>query len=114
MTKEEINDISVEISSGTLYIRIMDLENGMLILLSDSLKFRLGVSVIAMPGTDVHRRPLSRGIFAYDGNTSLLRSLSEQIARLSGRSCMLVSSVKELDQAKLIEIMAVFKGILLS
>ncbi|TXT56730.1 MAG: hypothetical protein BAJATHORv1_20323 [Candidatus Thorarchaeota archaeon] len=112
MTSESFHDISTEISSGTLKVRIMELQNGLLILLSDSDEFRLGLSAVAMPGMEDRKNPTSTGIFTFDTNAMLIRTLSEQITTISGQSCMVISSVRNLNQLKLMEIMNVLKGIL--
>jgi len=113
MGLDGIRDLEHETEHGKLRIRAMDLENGLLILISDSDRFRLGPSAIAIPAGQGRVEPTSTGFLSIGEDAVQVRILAETVAKRTGRTCMMVIAVKELSRALMVDITKVLREHLL-
>ncbi|MHA2378590.1 MAG: hypothetical protein ACXADO_01230 [Candidatus Thorarchaeota archaeon] len=114
MNSEDIRHFEADTSLGKVRIRVIDLDNGTLLLLSDSERFRLGLSAVAIPPGRDESEPTSSGLFSTGLDTILVRTLAERVVSWTGRTCMAVVAVKGLNQKVLLELMAALKDFLLT
>jgi len=114
MEFDDISEFSSETSAGTIKIRFMTLTNGILVLISDSDKFRLGLSAMAIPAGTGSSEPTSIGFFTSDVDSMLVRTLAERIALWTNQTCMLVVGMSSLTRERMLELMSVLKDHLLT
>ena len=104
MNSEDIRHFETDTSLGKVRARVMDLDNGTLLLLSDSERFRLGISAVAIPPSRDESEPASSGLFTTGLDTILVRTLAERIVSWTGKTCMAVVAINGLNQKALLEI----------
>ena len=114
MEFDDISEFSSETSAGTVKIRIMTLTNGILVLISDSNKFRLGLSAMAIPAGQGRSGPTSVGFFTNEIESTLVRTLSERLASWTNQTCMLVVGMSSLTRERMLELMLVLRDHLLT
>lgn len=114
MEFDDITEFSSETSAGTVKIRIMTLANGILVLISDSNKFRLGLSAMAIPAGQGRSEPTSVGFFTKDIDSTLVRTLAERLASWTNQTCMLVVGMSSLTRERMLELMSVLRDHLLT
>jgi hypothetical protein len=107
---EDIREFETDFSQGILKVRIMELENGVLILLSDSNQYRLGQSAVAIPAGHGRTQPTSTGLFSTGVDSTNVRTLSERVSAITNQTSMVVSGLKEMTQPILMEIMLILKN----
>jgi len=110
MPFEDIEEFEKEFSEGKLKIRIVELENGLLILLSDSEKYRMGHSAAAIPPSQTRSQPTSTGLFSTGPASVLVRTLAERVAEITRQMVMIVAGVKDMDQKTMMELMQLLKN----
>ena len=114
MEFEDITEFTSETSTGPVIIRIMTLTNGILVLISDSNKFKLGLSAIAIPAGQGRSEPTSVGFFTKEIDSTLVRTLAERLALWTNQTCMLIVGVNSLTRERMLELMSVLKDHLLT
>ena len=110
MTSEDITEFKNQFSKGTLRVRMTELENGTLVLLSDSSKYRLGQSAMAIPPGHGRTEPTSAGVFSGGLDSAMVRTLAERVAAITGQTCMIISGVREMTREVMMEIMVILKN----
>ena len=114
MNHNDIHDFESESSKGKLKIRMMNLENGLLILISDTQNFRIGISAIAIPPGQNRSEPTSTSIFSTGPDPTFVRTIAERVAKWNGQTCMLMIAVKGIDRTLMMEILTILKDNLLT
>jgi len=114
MEFDDITEFSSETSAGPVRIRIMRLSNGVLVLISDSNKFRLGLSAMAIPAGQGRSEPTSIGFFTTEMESTLVRTLAERVALWMNQTCMLIVAMSTLTRERMMELMTVLKDRLLT
>jgi hypothetical protein len=114
MEFEDISEFSSETSAGTIKIRIMDLSNGQLVLITDSNRFRLGLSAVAIPAGQGRSEPTSTGLFTEGLEITLVRTLAERVASWTNQTCMLVLGMSALTRERMMELTSLLKDHLVS
>lgn len=114
MEQQDIKEYEVNTSLGKVKLRIIQLDNGLLLLFSDSDKFRLGFSSVAIPPGHGRPGPSSASMFSTGLDAALSRTLAEKIAALTGQTCMIVLAIKDLSQLTIMEILNSIKSILVA
>lgn len=109
MQHNDISDFEVNISKGPIKIRVMELENGVLLLVSDSQNFRLGLSALAVPPGQSRTGPSSTGLFSMGIDATIVRTIAERVAAWTNRTCMAVIAVNGLNQGIMMELVSVLK-----
>ncbi|TFG13477.1 hypothetical protein EU537_06310 [Candidatus Thorarchaeota archaeon] len=110
MPFDDIDEFEKEFSEGKLKIRIVELENGLLILLSDSEKYRMGHSAAAIPPSHTRPQPTSTGLFSTGPDSVLVRTLAERVADITKQMVMIVAGVQDLNPNTMIELMQLLKN----
>ncbi len=110
----DILEFSVEQPHGLFRFRIMRLANGLLILISDSDSFRLGLSAVAVPPPHDSKIPTSMSLLGAGMDLSMVRAIAERIASLTGHTCLVVVGVRHLDMTVMSEIVNALKNHLVS
>ncbi|RDE15145.1 MAG: hypothetical protein C4K47_03015 [Candidatus Thorarchaeota archaeon] len=87
----------------------MDLENGLLVLISDAERFRLGLSAVAIPAGQGRGEPTSTGFLSLGEDAMQVRILAENVAKSTGRMCMMIIAVKDLTRALMVDITKALK-----
>ena len=106
----DITEFESNYSKGTLRVRMLELENGLLVLLSDSDRFRLGQSAVAIPAGQGRAEPTSAGVFSGALDVALVRTIAERIAAMTGQTCMVVSGIREISREIMMEIIVILKN----
>ena len=114
MPFEDIQEYESETSRGTIKARFIEMENGFLVLISESDKFRLGASAIAIPPGQGRQSPSSKAEFSIGVEDALVRTIAERLAAWTNQMCMLVLGIKDIDRALMMEIMSFLKMHLVS
>ena len=114
MEFDDITEFSSETSAGTVKIRVMNMTNGLIVLISDSSKFRLGLSAMAIPAGHGRSEPTSVGFFTKEIDSTLVRTLAERLASWTNQTCMLVVGMSSLTRERMLELMSVLKEHLLT
>lgn len=114
MEFDDISEFSSETSAGTIKIRIMNMTNGILVLISDSNQFRLGLSAMAIPAGHGRSEPTSVGFFTSEIDSTLVRTLAEKLATWTNQTCMLVVGVSSLTRELMLELMSLLRDHLLT
>jgi hypothetical protein len=110
MELDDITEFSSETSTGTIKVRIMNMTNGLLVLISDSNKFRLGLSAMAIPAGQGRTEPTSVGFFTKEIDSTLVRTLAEKLASWTNQTCMLVVGVSSLTRERMLELMLLLRN----
>ena len=109
MDFDDIDEFESDASVGKIRFRVMRLENGTLLLISDSDKFRIGLSAVAIPPGQGRTDPTSAGFLTMGLDAALVRTLAERIAAWTSQTCMLIS-VKGFNQAIMMELTSILKN----
>lgn len=109
MALDGVSDFEHETEHGRLRIRVIDLENGLLVMISDSERFRLGLSAVAIPAGQGRVEPTSTGFLSLGEDAMQVRILAESVAKSTGRMCMMIIAVKELSRTYMVEITKVLR-----
>ncbi len=110
MEFDDITEFSSETSTGTIKVRLMSLSNGLLVLITDSEQFRLGVAAVAIPPGQGRSEPTSSGLFTMGLDATLVRTLAERIASWTTQTCMLVLGMSPLTRERMIEITSLLRN----
>lgn len=110
LPSEDITEFEAQFSKGTLRVRMTELENGTLVLLSDSPRFRLGQSAMAIPPGHGRTEPTSTGAFSGGLDSAMVRTLAERLAAITSQTCMVISGVRDLTREMMMEIMVILKN----
>ncbi|MFW9845426.1 MAG: hypothetical protein ACFFD6_01655 [Candidatus Thorarchaeota archaeon] len=110
MEFDDIRQFESDTSLGKIRVRVMELENGMILLISDSEKFKMGLSAVAIPPGQGRSEPTSTGLFSAGLNSALVRTLAERVAAWINRACMVVVAVSGLNQTTMLELMTILKN----
>ncbi len=110
MEFDDITEFSSETSKGTIKVRFMSLSNGLLVLITDSEQFRLGVAAVAIPPGQGRSEPTSSGLFTMGLEATLVRTLAERIASWTTQTCMLVLGMSPLTRERMIEITSLLRN----
>ncbi|MFW9962130.1 MAG: hypothetical protein ACFFCX_01075 [Candidatus Sifarchaeia archaeon] len=110
MKFDDITEFSSDTSAGTIKVRIMTMTNGVLVLITDSDQFRLGLSAMAIPAGQGRSEPTSVGFFTREIDSTLVRTLAERIALWSNQTCMLVVGMSSVTRERMLEVMSILKG----
>ncbi len=110
MKFDDIRQFESDTSQGKILVRIMDLENGTLVMISGSDKFRLGLSAVAIPPGQGRSEPTSTGLFSAGLDAALVRTLAERVAAWINQTCMIVVAVSALNQTLVMELMTILKN----
>jgi hypothetical protein len=103
---DDISELSSEFSIGIVNIRILNLENGLLILLSEKEQYRLGISAVAIPPGQGRSEPTSTPLFTMGLDTTLVRTIAERIALWTNNTCMVVSGISKLTREVMMELLS--------
>ncbi len=110
MEFDDITEFSSETSTGTIKVRLMSLSNGLLVLITDSEQFRLGVAAVAIPPGQGRSEPTSSGLFTMGLEATLVRTLAERIASWTNQTCMLVLGMSPLTRESMVEITSLLRN----
>ncbi len=110
MKFDDISEFSSETSMGTIRVRILDLENGLLILISDKERFRLGISAVAIPPGQGSTEPTSAGLLSMGVDNALVRTVSERVAYWTNRTCLVVIGLAQMNREVIIELMSLLRN----
>ena len=114
MEFDDITEFSSETSFGTAKVRMMTLTNGLLVLITDSTQFKLGLSAVAIPAGQGRSEPTSAGFFTKELDSTLVRTLAERLAMWTNQTCMLVAGMSSLTRERMLELMSLLKDRLLT
>ena len=114
MSLDDIREFESEFSQGKLRGRVIDLENGLLLLLSDSERFRISLSAVAIPPAHGRKEPVSTGFLSTGLHATLVRTIAERVAAWTNQTCMLVIAVNGLNRELMMEIIAILKNYLVT
>lgn len=109
MGLDDISEFSSETSVGTIRVRIIDLENGLLILISDREQFRLGPSAVAIPAGQGSSEPTSTGLFSVSSDNALVRTAAERVASWTNRTCLVVIGLSQMSREVMLEIVSLLR-----
>jgi hypothetical protein len=109
MKYDDLSEFSSETSIGTIRVRTLDLENGLLILITDKDRFRLGLSAVAIPPGQGSLEPTSTGLFSMGLDNALVRTVAERVASWTNRTCMIVSGLPQMNRETMLEIMSLLR-----
>jgi hypothetical protein len=113
MEFRDIREFESETNTGKLRFRIMDLENGALVLITDTTAFKLGLSAVAIPPGQGRNEPTSSSLFTMGLDGTLIRTIAERVAALLNKTCMIVVHMSQLDRATMVDIVSALKTHLL-
>lgn len=114
LKSDDITEFISETPQGKLKVRVMSLDNGLLILVSDRDSFKFGISAFAIPPAQGRSEPSSAGLFTVGAENTYVRTIAERIAVWTTKTCMLIVGVKNLDQRWMMEILSTLKTNLLT
>lgn len=103
---DDITELSSETSIGEVKIRILNLENGLLMLFSEKERYRLGISAVAIPPGQGRSEPTSTALFTMGLDTTLVRTIAERIASWTNNTCMVVSGLPQLNRDLMMELLS--------
>jgi hypothetical protein len=109
MTFDDISELASETSIGTVRIRILNLENGLLLLFTDKEQYRLGISAVAIPPGQGRSEPTSTATFTMGLDITLVRTMAERVASWTNSICMVVSGIPKLDRVIMMELLSVLR-----
>lgn len=104
-----ISDFSAETSKGKLLFRLMELDNGLMVLISDSNKYRIGPSAVAIPSSTGQSGPSSTGLFTMGVDTTLVRTIAERLSAWTAQPCMAIVAVSDFDRSTMLEVVSILK-----
>jgi len=110
MSTSDTEDFELSLPKMTLKFRIVTLENGFLVMISDSPSFRLGQSAVSVPSGQAKREPTSMAISAVGPDAMTVRTIAERISAWTGSMCMLIMAVKDTDRVVVMEIVNALKN----
>ncbi|MFX0106946.1 MAG: proteasome assembly chaperone 4 family protein [Candidatus Hodarchaeota archaeon] len=110
MQHDDIREFELETTKGKINVRIMNLENAIMVFLTSHDRFRMGPSALAIPPGHGRTTSTSMDFFSGDLAPVIVRSLAERVAVWLGMRCMVIVSIKELDHALMGEILKQLKG----
>jgi hypothetical protein len=111
MDYEDITEFSAETSTGKIKVRIMSLSNGLIVLISDSDQFRLGLTASAIPAGPGGSGPASSVLFSREMDSTSLRTLAERIAVWSNQTCLLILGISAtLNNERIMELTVLLKN----
>ncbi len=110
MSFDDISEFTSETSIGVIHIRITSLTNGLLLLISDKDKYRLGISAVAIPPGQGRNEPTSTAMFTMGMDVTLVRTLVERIASWTNTTCMVVMGIPKLTREIMMELLLVLKN----
>jgi hypothetical protein len=93
MDFEDITEFSTDTSSGKIRVRVMNLSNGQIVMISDSDQFRLGISALAIPTGQEWAGPTSSSLFTTEIDSTMVRTLAEKVTSWTNQTCMLILGV---------------------
>lgn len=105
----DINDFSADTNKGKLLFRVMELDNGLMVLISDSGEYRLGPSAVAIPSSSGQSGPTSTGLFAMGVDSTLIRTIAERLSSWTAQPCMAMVAISELDRSTMLEVVSILK-----
>jgi hypothetical protein len=115
MDFEDITEFSAETSAGTIRVRLLGLANGQIVLISDSDRFRFGLSALAIPAGQGRSGPTSSGLFTTEIDSTLVRMLAERVASWTNQTCMLILGLGDtLTRERMMELTTILKDHLVS
>jgi len=114
MKYDDISEFSAETSEGTIRVRAIQLENGLLLLVSNSEKYRLGLSAVAIPPGSGRTDSTSTGLFTTGTDAHLVRTVAEHVSSWTNQTCMIVMGVKNLTRQITVEITTLLRNHLLT
>ena len=106
MSFDDISELTAETSIGNVKIRILNLENGLLMLFSEKEQYRLGISAVAIPPGQGRSEPTSTALFTMGLDTTLVRTIAERIASWTNNTCMVVSGLPQLNRDIMMELLS--------
>jgi hypothetical protein len=110
MEFSDIRQFELNTSRGNVMVRVMAFENGQLFLLSDSEKFRLGLTAIAIPPRHDRAEPTSTSFLSAGIDATHIRTIAERVSSWVGQTCMMVAAVANIDQAYMLELLTALKA----
>ncbi len=110
----DIREFDVDSAQGKIRFRIMDMENGLLLLISDSDLFRIGLSAVAVPPRQGRKEPTSSGLFTMGLDATMVRTLAERVTAWTNKTCMVVVGLKGFNRESMMELTTILKGHLLT
>jgi hypothetical protein len=110
MEFDDMSEFSSETSVGTIRVRILDLENGLLILISDKERFRIGVSAVAIPPGPGSSEPTSTGLLSMGLDDALVRTVAERVASWTNRTCMIIAGLTQMNRETMLEIATLLRN----
>lgn len=102
---DDISELTSETSIGTVKIRILNLENGLLLLFSEKEQYRLGISAVAIPPGQGRSEPTSTALFTMGFDTTLVRTMAERVASWTNNTCMVVSGITQMNRDVMMELL---------
>lgn len=109
MEFEDITQFTTDTSLGAIRILRFNLANGIMLLLTDSDKFKLGLSAVAIPPGPGRSEPTSTGFYTMGLDTMLVRTMAERVASWTNQTCMIVVGVKNLNREIMMELTSVLR-----
>ncbi|MBE0526861.1 MAG: hypothetical protein IH631_07955 [Candidatus Thorarchaeota archaeon] len=103
---DDISELVAETSIGKVKIRILNLENGLLLLFTEKDQYRLGISAIAIPPGQGRSEPTSTAQFTMGLDTTLVRTIAERVASWTTNTCMVVSGITQLNRDVMMELLS--------
>ncbi len=110
---DDITEFESDLLSGHIKVRIIDMDNGLLVMITDSDKFKLGVTSLAIPSRPGMDTPVSSGIFSPGSDDTMVRTIAERISAWTKRPCLLVVHAKSKDREFMVGILTLLKNQLL-
>jgi hypothetical protein len=114
MEFDDISEFSKDTSFGMVKIRIMTLENALLIMISDTDSFKIGLSAIAIPPGKGSSGPTSTGLFSMNIDTALVRTMSERLAVWTNQTCMVIIGLKQMNREITLELLKLLRDYLVT
>ena len=111
---DDIREFDFDTSFGKIRFRIMDMENGLLLLVSDTEQYRIGFSAVAIPPGQGRNEPTSTGLFTMGLDATLVRTIAERVSAWTNQTCMIVAGIKGLNREMMMELTTILKGHLLT
>ena len=111
---DDISELTSETSIGNIKIRILNLENGLLMLFSEKEQYRLGISAVAIPPGQGRSEPTSTALFTMGLDTTLVRTMAERIASWTNNTCMVVSGIPQLNREVMMELLSFLRDHLIA
>ncbi|MEM2142585.1 MAG: proteasome assembly chaperone 4 family protein [Candidatus Thorarchaeota archaeon] len=111
MDLQSIQEFSENTPTGkTLFFRVIRMDNGLLVMISDTETFRFGATVFSVPSKPGQREPTSTAMSGTGQDIMIARALAERVSAWTGSMCMLIMSVKDMDRQTMLEASHVLKN----